>query len=297
MNVSGTSTFDESIQLQLQLQTAGRGTNPLRSVATEAKPDAHRRLGSIPQTELSAAASSITAPAIARQSAQLPTFAPLLDELEIAGWSSHRRMLSGNFHDWLMIEGRTILAIAGHAVGPESIDNVEAALVAQAAWATIRAHASRAQDAGELLSLAANSLWRTTGESVQTAVVVAMLDTVEGHATIAMAGDCLVWRIRAAKLEQLAIRQPLLGGATNFNYASQFLQLSLRERLLFVADNPTQRPTKLAATVARSFGRLDAESHRRMVAADALAVVRNQYQQIATDVASPSASIVAVRRR
>jgi hypothetical protein len=112
-----------------------------------------------------------------------------------------------------------------------------------------------------------------------------------------MAGDCLVWRVRAAAMEQLAIRQPLLGGVSDFSYASQFVQMTLRERLLLVADNPLQRPAKLALNTAGTFSRIDAESHRRMMAADALAVVRNQYQQSATEAAATSASIVAVRRR
>ena len=97
-----------------------------------------------------------------RQNAQLPAFAPLLEELEVAGWSSHRRMLSGNFHDWSLLEGRTLLVMAGQAIAAqpnESIDPIEAALVAQGAWASIRSHAHHAGDAGTLLSLAAQSLW------------------------------------------------------------------------------------------------------------------------------------------
>jgi stage II sporulation SpoE-like protein len=177
------------------------------------------------------------------------------------------------------------------------MDMVEAALVAQAAWATIRAHAGRVRDAGELMSLAAGSLWRMPADGLQTAVALVLLDTVDGTASIAMAGNCLVWRVRAAAFEQLTVQQPLLGGTSDFSYASQFVQLSVRERLLLVADNPIDRPATLALNVAANFSRLDAESHRRMVAADAVAVVRNQYQQTASETVAPSASIIAVRRR
>jgi hypothetical protein len=186
---------------------------------------------------------------------------------------------------------------AGHAIGPEPVDAMEAALVAQAAWATIRALAVNVRDAGELLSRAASSLWRTPNDGVQAAVAVALLNTVEGQASIAMAGECLVWRIRAAALEQLTVRQPLLGGVADFSYASQTVQLSLRERLLLVADSAALRPPKLAARTAARFARLDAESHRRMIAADALAVVRDEYQRNASNAAPASVSIIAVRRR
>jgi hypothetical protein len=65
---------------------------------------------------------------------------------------------------------------------------------------------------------------------------------------------------------------------------------------LLVADEPLKRPAKLAARIAASFSRLDAEAHRRMIAADAIAPVRASYEQ-ADDNRQVSASIVAVRRR
>ncbi|MEX0614136.1 MAG: SpoIIE family protein phosphatase [Pirellulales bacterium] len=236
------------------------------------------------------------APAVARRNAQLPGFAPLLDELEIAGWSSHRRLLSGNFHDWLLLEGRGVLVTVGQAVGPDPHDLTEAALVAQAAWAAIRAHAYHTSDAGTLLSRASRSLWPIPNSRLQASVAVALIDSAEGHASVAMAGDCLAWKVRAATSELLTICQPPLGGAAEFAYISQSVQLSLLERLLLVADDPMQRSPKLAASIAASFAQLDAESHRRMIAADAVALVRRHYELPADEIQSP-ASIVAVRRR
>ena len=144
-NVSASITIDE--RTQLPINKAGRRTNPLRPAMVEASVTELRgTLGSVHPT----VAAPVMAPPIARQSGQLPAFAPLLDELELAGWSSHRRMLSGNFHDWLVLDGRMIMAVAGHAIGPQPMDAVEAALVMQGTWATIRAHAGRVRDAVEL---------------------------------------------------------------------------------------------------------------------------------------------------
>jgi hypothetical protein len=189
-----------------------------------------------------------------------------------------------------------ILVAVGQAVGPESLDATEAALVAQATWATVRAHAQHVRDAGNLLSIAARSLWPAQNSTVQAAMAIALVDTAEGHATLAMAGSCLAWRIRASASEQLAFNQPMLGEATDFTYRSQLVQLSLRERLLLVADNPQRRPAKLPTSIAADFASLDAETHRRMPATDAVALVRRNFEQ-ATDEPQPPASIVAVRRR
>ncbi len=289
--MASSPTIDDSIRLHSR--EAGRGTNPLRSALSPAGAGLGRRMAADgPPAEHSAA----VGPAVSRQTGQLPPFAPLLEELEIAGWSSDRRRLSGNFHDWLLLEGRMILVGVGQAVGPEPMDPIESALVAQAAWATIRAHAHHVRDAGELLSMAARSLWPVPNAAVQASVAVAMLDTLEGHASVALAGDCLAWRVRAAFSEQLALHQPMLGASADFAYASQFVQLSLRERLVLVADNPLRRAAKLPTSIETSFARLDAESHRRMLASDAVALVRRHYERTAEDARSP-ASVVAVRRR
>jgi serine phosphatase RsbU (regulator of sigma subunit) len=284
--MSSAATLDDLKQLQSRKQ--GRKTDPLRPAAG--------RFGRSPDRASSSTEGLPLDAAIVRQSSQLPAFAPLLEELEIAGWSSHRAQLSGNFHDWLLLDRRTILVAVGQAVGATAADSTEAALVAQAAWASIRAHARHVHDAGMLLSLTAETLWPLPNSTVHAHVAVALIDTPEGHATIAIAGDALVWKIRAATSEQLASNQPPLGAATHFTYLDNTVNLSLRERLILVADNPHHRPPKLPTSIAVTFAHQSAETHRRMLAADAVALVRKRYEHGPEELRSP-ASIAAVRRR
>lgn len=246
------------------------------------------------------AAIPATSAAAIRQSAQLPTFAPLLDDLEVAGWSSHRRTLSGNFHDWSLIEGRILLAMAGHAVASQTagmIDPIEAALVAQGAWASLRSHAHHAGDAGTLLSLAAQSLWPMTGSGLQASVAIALIDLDGGHASVAMAGDCVAMKIRTNGSAPIATRQPALGFVPDFMYLSHSIQLPARERIILIADEPARRPENLTTKITNSFSHLDAETHRRMMAADAISLVRESYEQPAADGGRAATSIVAVQRR
>ena len=66
---------------------------------------------------------------------------------------------------------------------------------------------------------------------------------------------------------------------------------------MIVADDSLQREPKSAVAISSHLSHLDAEAHRRMTAADAVALVR-QYYEPPTEVAyAPSASIAAVRRR
>jgi hypothetical protein len=107
----------------------------------------------------------------------------------------------------------------------------------------------------------------------------------------------LALKVRATGAEQIADHQPAVGADCEYMYPSHSVQLSLRDRILMVADEPARRPAKLAVKIASNFARLDAESHRRMMAADAVGLVRDLYEEQADDEARPSASIVAVRRR
>jgi Stage II sporulation protein E (SpoIIE) len=197
----------------------------------------------------------------------------------------------------MLLQQRTLLVMAGHATSTESIDPIEAALVAQGAWAAIRSHGQHATDAGTLLTLTAKTLWPIASAGVQASVAVALVDLDGGHASVASAGDCMALKIRATGSEQIANHQPAVGADCEFIYTSHSVQLSLRDRILLVADEPARRPAKLESKIVSSFARLDAESHRRMMAADAVGLVRELYDEQAEDDTRPSASIVAVRRR
>jgi hypothetical protein len=234
-----------------------------------------------------------------RLRAQLPAFAPLLEELEVAGWSaSAPPAVAGNFHDWLLVGSDRLLVAVGHAANPESRDTTEPTLVAQAAWTAIRAHAVHTRDAGTLLSLAAQTLWPAPDAATRAAVAVALVDTTGGQVSIALAGDCLAWRIRAASCEQFVICQPSLGLSPDFAYMGQSFELSLRERLILAVDDTPRRPPKLATAVASTFSHLDAESHRRMTASDAVSLVSGHYEPTSSSsTLAASASIAAIRRR
>ena len=304
--MTAASTFDEHLQIlpisdaTLSRQEPGRRSDPLLPAPVLAPPrPSSGSQSATTSSNLKRRPSEGNRASNAsgdRLRAQLPVFAPLLEELEIAGWSASRSRGAANFHDWLLLGSDRMLVTVGHAADPESRDPIEPALVAQAAWSAVRAHAFHTRDAGTLLSLAGQSLWPMPAATAHAHLAVAMIDALEGHATLAIAGDCLAWKIRAATSEQLAVGQPALGAVADCTYMAHSVELSLRERLVLVADNPHQRPPKLAASIAASFAQLDAETHRRMLAADAVTLLRRQYERGAAGLRSP-ASIAAVRRR
>jgi hypothetical protein len=283
--------------------SSGNSAAGLASTALRERVDRVRSVKSIydaAEAEAGRSTTVSTGAGASRQSAQLPAFAPLLEELEVAGWSSHRRMLSGNFHDWMVLENRTLMVVTGQAVAmrsAEAADPLEAALVAQGTWATIRSVAHHASDAGTLLSHAARSLWMNVGEHIQVEAAVAIIDLDGGHTSVAVAGDCLALRISAGCCEQIAARQPMLGAISDFTYLGYSVSLAMRERIVLVADDSRRRAVNLMPNLSASFMKLEAEAHRRMMAADAIAMVREERDQAAENCERTAASIVAVRRR
>jgi hypothetical protein len=195
----------------------------------------------------------------------------------------------------LLDDGRVLVSVAQvTATAPR--DSLSRALAAQAVQTAIRAHALHTEDAGALLQLVARTL--SLGDSdLEVPCVVALVDGVGGSANLAIAGDCLVWRVRAARWDELPCDQPPLGAETNFAYAAHEFALSLRERLLMVADNPAHRSARFAAAVAAQFTQLDAESHRRMTANDALEIVRDRCEQAIETNPLATVSAVTLRRR
>ena len=92
--------------------------------------------GANPPRPTPARAARFTGLAADREQDVLPAFAPLLEELELAGWSSQWRMLGGHFHDWMLLDRRRVLVMVGQAAATELADPMETALMAQAARAS-----------------------------------------------------------------------------------------------------------------------------------------------------------------
>src|ERR1700704_1768457 len=67
--------------------------------------------GTDPPRPASARPSRLAGHAAGREQDVLPAFAPLLEELELAGWSSQWRMLSGHFHDWMLLDRGRLLVM------------------------------------------------------------------------------------------------------------------------------------------------------------------------------------------
>jgi hypothetical protein len=155
----------------------------------------------------------------------------------------------------MLLQQCTLLVMAGHATSTESIDPIEAALVAQGSWAAIRSHAQHATDRGTLVFDA-----RLFGQlrAAGTASVAVAGRFGWGPCGVAAAGDCLAAKIRATGSEQIASHQPAVGGTIVNSSTQDAVQLSLRDQF---CSWPTNQRTagEVGGEYCDSFARLDAD--------------------------------------
>ena len=224
---------------------------------------------------------------------QLPTFAPLLDELELTGWSSDRGEQPGSFHDWMTLDGGMVLVAAG-CITSETRGAEDMALVSQLVWTALRAHAVHSRDAGELISLVSRTVRAgPTGEPLA-ALVVGLVQPTEGWVNLAIAGNCLAVRIRAAACEVLQPDRAALGEPDHAGDLGQRFQLYPRERLALVAHRAS---STLSGAIDRQFTGISAQDHRKMTAAQTVFLVRNACGAARPQTDPSPTSVVVLRRR
>ena len=115
---------------------------------------------------------------------RLPTVMPLLDDYEVAGWTSQAEGIGGDFHDWTVLpDGRLALTV-GDAQGAL----LEAGLNAAALQAAVKSHASYRHTAADLLKRVSDTLWTGSAGDQFASLFYAQIEPETGLIEFAQAG-------------------------------------------------------------------------------------------------------------
>lgn len=223
-----------------------------------------------------------------------PAAAPQLDEWDLAGWTPSDSV-QRSFYDWqTLADGRTLVATGAYAPDDQVSDGW-----LQAARIALRAHVDEVGDAGELLSLANQTLWLASPGGEGLAVAVAMLEADGLRASVASAGDAGIARWRAASCDWIYTKCPSLGWSERTVYAPQSFELVVRERLVLVTagglpSNQQGPPNQHAqAKLAQRLRSGSPEQLRAMPGKRALRF----FADVALSVGVDPAGLALVRRR
>lgn len=203
---------------------------------------------------------------------ELPTEAPRLGELELAGHTFSHGTVA--LHDWEVLSDGRLLAFAASIVDSPGDPSESAVLAAQNARVAARTLAESAADAGELLTRVNASLFRSSHSAEGVAMAIALVDPVEkaqeaGAAitgTYAAAGPAGALRLRAAQSDAILLDAAPLGWDEQAAYASRLFELEVRERLVLIAGDVRLASPLVERRLTDAYKSVTADGHRQMTA-------------------------------
>lgn len=149
-----------------------------------------------------------------RQQDRLPTFAPLLDNWQLAGWTNQADTLGGDFHDWSILPDGTLSIMVGDADG----SLYEAGLTAATLHAAIKAHSCYRHNAKQMIQRANDSLWTMSAGDQSASLTYCLIDPQSGRMEHCAAGQTGAVIVRATDWELLEHDELPLGTQPEDNF-------------------------------------------------------------------------------
>ena len=166
-------------------------------------------------------------------------------------------------------DGR-VLAYAASYVEAPGLTEEDAALTLQAARIALRCHADGSRDAGQLLNRVARVLAESDGAPAGVSLAAALVNPDTGAGSCALAGAAAAIRVRASSQSAEVTDDPPLGWDAAQKHRATSFELKIRERLILSVGSPRDLTLKAARGIAKRFGTIAADAHRRMSAKSAL---------------------------
>lgn len=205
---------------------------------------------------------------------QLPTIAPLLDDWDMAGWTTQAQSAGGDFFDWFALPDSLMAVSVGDVMGT----GIEAAVSASAVKAALRSHGQYQRDAAALLSQVNLTLWTGSAGDQSAALFCGLLETATGMVRYSLAGDPGIVLVRPDGWELLSQPSPPLGESPEAVYDEAECHLQPGEALVIFTDgfrdalDEHGKPLGEGGIAESLMGRLD------LPAKDLVALIRDQQE-------------------
>lgn len=141
------------------------------------------------------------------QQARLPSIKPLLDDWDIAGWTSSANLLGRAFHDWFVPPDGSLAIALGAAEG----SMMESALTAAVLHASVRAHSSYSHDAGRMVAQANETFWNSSAGGQFASLFYGLIQPETGRCEWSHAGQTAAFAMNRDGIKRLTIETGLLG--------------------------------------------------------------------------------------
>jgi len=170
--------------------------------------------------------------AIDWQRNRLPRIKPLLENWEIAGWTSQGDGLGGDFHDWFVLPDGSLAVAVGDAQGRM----FEAALTAAGLHTALKSHANYRHTAQQMLNRINETLWTASAGDQFASMFYAVIQPEGGEIQYASAGH-LYAAVVGDSLRKLPVDEGVpLGTQPDAEYSSSHDELTTGELLVVLSE-------------------------------------------------------------
>ena len=166
------------------------------------------------------------------QTDRLPRFGPLLDDWELAGWTSQAGRVGGDFHDWNVLNDGALVVAVGNAEG----ESIEASLAAAALQTAVRAHGCYSHDARQMLARVNETLWTGSVGGELASLFYALIQPESGSIDCCCAGRVGAILVRSTRYELLAETAQPLGAEPEIVSSCRSAKMRPGDVLLVVSE-------------------------------------------------------------
>ncbi|MCE5303015.1 MAG: SpoIIE family protein phosphatase [Planctomycetaceae bacterium] len=223
---------------------------------------------------------------------QLPTISPLLDQWDVAGWTSQAGGVGGAFHDWFCLP-RGLLATS---LGRSTDQGMAGAMTANVVKTAVRAHARYQHQTERLLQQVNLTLWTGSAGDQHASLFCGLIETSTGRVCCSSAGSLSALWLHADGWQSLAANAPRLGESPETTFEQFGQELQPGELLLVFSDtlrdafDPQKRALGEQAVAEALRGKLDRPAE------EIIAAVREQLTTHAVDCSSRDWTVLAIKR-
>ena len=166
------------------------------------------------------------------QASRLPSVTPLLDDFEIAGWTSPADGIGGDFYDWsVLADGRLSIAL-GDAQGKL----IEAGLGAAAVQAALKSHSVYPHTSAELLARVNETLWMTSAGDQFASLFYGLIDPESGAVEFSLCGSAAALHVSRTSREVLKSSTLALGTDPDTRFEREHRQLQTGDFLIMLSE-------------------------------------------------------------
>lgn len=175
---------------------------------------------------------------------QLPSFSPLLDGWDVAGWAEQAQALGSAFYDWFCLPDGILALGVGNANGP----GVAASITTTNVRTALRCHAQYHREADRLLRQTNLTLWTGSAGDQVASLFCGLVETMSGRISYAAAGQPTVLLLDSNGWMSLTRNNTRLGESPEADLEPFGCELERGQALVILSDgirdlrNDNQQP-------------------------------------------------------